>query len=358
MDLTRETDRYLRSMGFDPVGTDDNRDRFYSRRGSETTGLLILIPPRLAGQKKDDPEERDRVQEDLARKLMIRDRKPVRTQKLYLFSSLPEEKSLNGIKHDPEAWLLLEDEKRLLIFEDQRSDFFGIRAGLETVPEEAAKREKAIRRNSLSGTFTPVNTMILAVNLLVFLLISLMGSTEDPNLMERCGALSWTSVVIGRQYYRLITSMFLHFGPEHLLGNMLILVLLGSRLERITGKAAYLVIYLISGISGGLASLYFTLYMDPQTVSAGASGAIFGVMGGLCAVLLAQKAFRQKRVSDRIGMRGILFMIASALYYGFTDGGVDNAAHLGGLAGGFVSMLLMIFVFFCTQNRRKSGGTK
>ena len=117
-------------------------------------------------------------------------------------------------------------------------------------------------------------------------------------------------------------------------------------------------IYLISGISGGLASLYFTLYMDPQTVSAGASGAIFGVMGGLCAVLLAQKAFRQKRVSDRIGMRGILFMIASALYYGFTDGGVDNAAHLGGLAGGFVSMLLMIFVFFCTQNRRKSGGTK
>ncbi len=352
MNLTSEVDRYLRSGGFELIGTDENLDRFYSRRGEEVTGLLILVPPRLAGQKEDDPDEREEAAENLSRKLMLRDQRPVQVQKVFVFRSLPDEKRLEGIKQDPQAWILLEDDKRLLVYENQRSDFFGIRSGLEGLPEEAAGREKIVRRNSLSRTFTPVNTAIVSVNILVFLLISLHGSTEDLILMERWGALSWEAVVTGHQYYRLLTSMFLHFGPEHLLGNMLILILLGSRLERIAGHALYLVIYLISGISGSLASLFFTLSMEPEAVSAGASGAIFGVMGSLCAVLVTERIFSQGRKADRIGMRGILFMIASALYYGFTDGGVDNAAHLGGLAGGFISMLVISSALIRKQNRQ------
>ena len=158
--------------------------------------------------------------------------------------------------------------------------------------------------------------------------------------MATHGAMDWVDIVEKGQYYRLFTSMFLHFGADHLLQNMLILLLIGCRLERITGKLAYFIIYIGAGLAGAVTSVIFTLGASPNTVGAGASGAIFGVMGGLLFCILADLIQKKRHRVEEIGLTGMIFMVCSALSYGFFSNGVDNAAHIGGLIGGFLLTML------------------
>lgn len=138
--------------------------------------------------------------------------------------------------------------------------------------------------------------------------------------------------------------MFLHFGADHLLQNMLILLVIGCRLERITGKLSYLLIYIGAGLTGAGTSIIFTLGNNPNTVSAGASGAIFGVMGGLLYCIISDIIQKKRHHVEEIGLTGMIFMVASALSYGFFSTGIDNAAHIGGLVGGFLITMISRFV--------------
>ena len=137
------------------------------------------------------------------------------------------------------------------------------------------------------------------------------------------------------EFYRLFTSMFLHFGIEHLLNNMLVLFVLGSRLERVVGKARFLLIYLAGGLLGNVISLAADLGKNSLTVSAGASGAVFAVMGAMIFVVI-----RNKGHLEDLSMKQILIMAVFSLYFGLASTGVDNAAHLGGLLSGFLLAVL------------------
>lgn len=179
-------------------------------------------------------------------------------------------------------------------------------------------------------------TVLIAVNVIVFFILSFIGMTEDTGFMLEHGAMYVPFIVEGHQYYRIFTSFFLHFGIEHLLNNMVLLGALGWNLELETGRLRFLAIYFISGIGGNLFSLYMNIKANEMVVSAGASGAIFGLMGALVCVVLKNHG----RVG-RITNRGILFMVALSLYFGFTSSGVDNAAHIGGLVCGFLSAAVL-----------------
>ena len=102
------------------------------------------------------------------------------------------------------------------------------------------------------------------------------------------------------------------------------------------GGGLFLIIYLVSGIGGNLLSLYFGISAETYAVSAGASGAIFGLMGALLYVVIANRG-RLGRLSGR----GMLFMVILSLYFGFTSSGVDNWAHIGGLITGFVMAVIL-----------------
>ena len=130
--------------------------------------------------------------------------------------------------------------------------------------------------------------------------------------------------------------MFLHFGIEHLLNNMVILGALGWNLELETGKIRFLIIYLVSGIGGNLLSLYLGVSSAEYAVSAGASGAIFGLMGALLYIVAVNRG-RLGRLSGR----GMLIMVALSLYFGLTSSGVDNSAHIGGLICGILITVLL-----------------
>ena len=178
---------------------------------------------------------------------------------------------------------------------------------------------------------------LTAANLLVFLLVSFRGSTEDVSFMLRCGA-CYTPLILEGQYYRLITAMFLHFGLTHLLYNMISLVALGDLLEKEIGTVKFLIVYFLGGIAGNLASLGTDLFRGKGgfAVSAGASGAVFAVIGALLIGVLFRKGRSGSIPAKRMGL-----MTALMVLQGFTEKGTDNAAHVGGLIGGMLIMLIL-----------------
>ena len=181
-----------------------------------------------------------------------------------------------------------------------------------------------------------LNLMIVIINILVFFLLDFTGNTENAQFMAAHGACYAPWVIERGEYYRLFTCMFLHFGIEHLLNNMLVLFVLGSRLEQAIGKIKFLLIYLIGGVLGNVISLLIELRTQDFAVSAGASGAGFAVMGAMIYIVIRNKGW----LGD-LSMRQILVMAAFSLYFGFASTGVDNTAHVGGMVSGF--FLAVIF---------------
>lgn len=177
---------------------------------------------------------------------------------------------------------------------------------------------------------------LLGTNIAVFLLYEILGSNLDTAFMVEHGAMYTPFMTDRSQWYRFFTSMFLHFGMAHLLNNMLLLYVLGNYLEKLLGRVKFLALYLAAGTGANIISWFLAARQGEAVVSAGASGAVFAVLGGLIWVLLANRG----RVADLTAGK-MLFMAALSLYFGFVSAGVDNAAHLSGLILGFVISLLL-----------------
>lgn len=181
-----------------------------------------------------------------------------------------------------------------------------------------------------------VNIGLIIINVIAFLWVEWGGSSENTLWMLQHGAMFAPYVIENGEYYRLFTAMFLHFGVEHLTSNMLILFVTGGHLEHALGKIKYLIFYLLCGVGSNFVSMLFHMYTDEMTVSAGASGAIFGVVGGLLWAVIRNKGHLGELSTRQIGI-----MILLSLYLGFAGTGVDNMAHVAGVGIGFgLSVLL------------------
>ena len=131
------------------------------------------------------------------------------------------------------------------------------------------------------------------------------------------------------EVWRLLSSVFLHASFVHLAFNMLSLYFLGSFVEGAFGRGRFLALYLLSGLSGGIAYLYFGGYATPAV---GASGAIFGLLGAILGYALRRGTFSWRNPI----IRQLLILLAINLYIGLSIPNVSNTAHMGGLAVGFV----------------------
>jgi rhomboid protease GluP len=149
----------------------------------------------------------------------------------------------------------------------------------------------------------------------------------QPGQVLNEGALIPALVAEG-ETWRLVSSVFLHSGVVHLGFNMLSLYFLGSFVEEAFGRSRFLALYLLSGVSGGLAYLYFGGFNAPAV---GASGAIFGLLGGVLGYALRRGTFSWQNPL----IRQLVILLALNLYLGFSIPNISNTAHLGGLAGGF-----------------------
>lgn len=174
---------------------------------------------------------------------------------------------------------------------------------------------------------------LVVINSAVFALLAFMSMNPmqiSSDLLIRFGG-NFAPLVQKGEAWRFFTALFLHGGLLHVGLNMLALHQAGQIVERLFGRAGFLTIYVIAGLLGNAASLWW----KPGPVSVGASGAIFGVYGALLAYLLRQRGsvptevFREMR-------SGTLGFIGYSLFAGFSIPGIDNAAHLGGLVGGLL----------------------
>lgn len=173
-----------------------------------------------------------------------------------------------------------------------------------------------------------ITYILLGLNILAYLIMSLVGFIYRLNQGEQLilfGAKVNILIAYG-QYWRLLTAMFLHIGIAHLFFNSYALYIYGPIVESLFGKAKFIVVYLVSGLTGSLLSYMFSL-----SISAGASGAIFGLMGSLL-------YFRQrnKDVFQRVFGPRLFVIIGFNLFYGFASTGIDNWGHIGGLVGGYL----------------------
>lgn len=334
MDFINELQRFLNRQGFVRVKADGGL--LWMKEKETRIELIEIIPESLPGQNRLPVARQEERIGRLENQIMIRLGKKTERLTLMLFRGMPEGRTVEEIMPYPNIWCLDMSGGRLFIYEHQRGDFYGMKDRLEQFLGDYRRAEQTADKNELRRMFRPVNTVLVGINIMVFLVLSLMGNVMDAVFMADHGAMVWDAVVEQGEYYRLFTSTFMHFGVEHLVQNMLILLLIGPRLERILGGGKYLAVYLGSGIAASLTSLFVTLARDPYTVSAGASGAIFGVMGGLLFLIIKDVVQKKRKRMEEIGLSGMIFVIVSALSYGFTTTGVDNAAHVGGLVCGFV----------------------
>ncbi len=172
----------------------------------------------------------------------------------------------------------------------------------------------------------------------IFLYCDLIASGSVLDKLYGFGALYGPAVVQDGEYYRLLTYMFLHMGLNHLANNMILIFFLGEELERALGKWRFFFLYFSSGIVAGIVSIVYNILDGNLVSSVGASGAGFGLIGATVCLLLADKRQRGTAFVKRV----ILFAAVS-LYAGFSEQGIDNAAHVGGLlAGAAVTALLIV----------------
>jgi rhomboid protease GluP len=184
-----------------------------------------------------------------------------------------------------------------------------------------------------------VTPALLAINIGAFLAMAALGAGVLVGRAEeylRFGA-NFAPLTASGEWWRPVTCTFVHFGIVHLAFNMWALWDSGQLTERLFGNGWFAALYLFAGVAGSSASMLW----NQQVISAGASGAVFGIFGALLAYITVQRGSIPPDIFNRLRVSTSVFVIYS-LFYGFAQAGIDNAAHLGGLAGGFVMGLVAV----------------
>lgn len=187
--------------------------------------------------------------------------------------------------------------------------------------------------------FPYVTVGLIIINVVYFLIVALGGNPGIASYMLSRGADYAPLVFEEHEYWRLVTSMFMHFSFRHLAGNMLYLGLIGWSYERITGHVRFLLLYMFSGIGSSVVSCAYHQLSGNYAVSAGASGAVYGLIGMLIYfTFIIGKRFRSPAMYRRILLMAIFLIYSNLL----TGGNIDVAAHIGGLVFGILLSFLFV----------------
>jgi membrane associated rhomboid family serine protease len=199
---------------------------------------------------------------------------------------------------------------------------------------ECAKQRTKVRSGpgAFSGAYTPYATYtLIALNVIAFLAEISIGGGLTAGTLVQDGGIFGPAISDG-DWYRIVTGGFLHAGPLHLLFNMYVLYIAGTLLEQGIGTPRFLAIYFISLLAGSFGALL----LDPNTVTVGASGAIFGLMA---AVLVVARGRGMEQLASQFGLFIVLNLVLT-----FSISNISVGGHLGGLIGGGVAALLLVGV--------------
>ncbi|WP_207706232.1 rhomboid family intramembrane serine protease [Clostridium sp. HBUAS56017] len=180
-----------------------------------------------------------------------------------------------------------------------------------------------------------ITIALISINIILYVISGILSD----NFLDIDGAVllllggKFGPLINNGEWWRIITCNFLHGGLIHIVTNMYSLYIIGSQIEIIFGKLKYIIIYTIAGITSSL----FSYYLAPNTLSIGASGAIFGLLGALLSFAIKEKDRINKGV-----ITNILIVVALNIYIGTTIPNIDNYAHFGGLIGGMIISVIFL----------------
>ena len=219
--------------------------------------------------------------------------------------------------------------------------------------EEKAYLEEEKKRNSFWSFFIPrkgfmATPILIDLNILVFIVMiaSGVGIMSPSTLSLLKWGVDFGPLTLTGDWWRAVTCNFIHIGAFHLLMNMYAFMYVGLLLEGLIGSRRMFMSYLLTG----LCSAVFSLYMHGETISAGASGAIFGLYGIFLAFLFFHRIAKEQR---KALLTSILIFVGYNLVYGM-KAGIDNAAHIGGLLSGF----LLGIIYVCSYKFEKADAQR
>jgi len=189
------------------------------------------------------------------------------------------------------------------------------------------------RRQGIAHRYS-VTIVLIVINIIVYFAEEMSGGSTSNNVALTFGA-AFTPFILQGQWWRLFTSMFVHFGISHIANNMLSLFILGRIVEQYYGHFRFLVLYLVSGLGGNILTVLLELHSGDFNLSAGASGAIFGIMSAF--VLFAIRPETRRFFPLKNVLAGVFFSIMP----GFFNSGISISAHIGGFITGIILAFLL-----------------
>ncbi len=261
--------------------------------------------------------------EILKKPMMIQEKKPILMKTYYLsgdelYSERDRLIETLDVTYDREVEILtdMQMEQDLTQF---RTDL------IASLQEKRKKSEKVFSFGKPLVTY-----FLIGINAILYLLLEFNGGSQTTETLLQFGA-KYNPAIMDGEWWRIFTSMFLHIGLIHFLSNMLFLYYFGSLAERIYGSTRFVIIYLLAGIGGGIASFAFV-----TNISAGASGALYGMFGAF----IYFGMFYRNMFYQTIG-KNILVVLALNIGLGFVIPQLDMVAHLGGLVAGIIAAAIV-----------------
>lgn len=178
-----------------------------------------------------------------------------------------------------------------------------------------------------------VTFILLAIMIIYFIFMTINGGTTNSATLLRYGALFPPFVLGYNEYYRLITAIFIHIGFTHILFNGYALYIFGPQIERLMGPKKYLSFFLLTGLGGNIATFFFSF----DSLSAGASGSLFGLFGAFLYLI-----HRHRNMVTPEGRKSILRLLAMNLVLTLAVPSISVTAHLGGLVSGYILSYIFI----------------
>ena len=350
--MKEQLEQLLVNIGYHKIKSNLPEFTAYFETGSSYVNVILLVEdnPKLIITARHLAASKESVKKTFESKGFS----DVHVLALIMGNDMLKAKALGT--EDSFCWVIHTELKKLVIYENQTPDFYGLKNKLEEwlnkdLNENTYARQKVYFNEKYTKkskekwkavtsvkTFQEffqqikwkrlayVNIAIVLINVLVFLICTFTG-----DLLYNGGVQNYQLVMLQGEYYRLITAMFLHAGIDHIVSNMLLLFFMGEVAEKTMGHFSYLILYFLSGICGGFLSVWNQYREGAYVNSLGASGAVFGVIGAILFYVVINRG----RLAQ-ISLGRLLFMIVYALYQGFLAANIDNAAHIGGLVSGFI----------------------
>jgi rhomboid protease GluP len=211
--------------------------------------------------------------------------------------------------------------------------------GSDALLRRIERNDRTTTRTFAAETTRPTTAVLIliALNVTMFVAEVTNGGSMNAWTLHRLGALELVAVRVDGEYWRLLTSLFLHFGPLHLLFNLYALFIIGPGLERVLGSIRFGICYLLSGLGSGLGVLFLRLVgLNSAEQLVGASGCVMGLVGAWAGLLLRH---RDSPLAGR-RLKNILMIVAIQTAFDLSTPQISMAAHMSGLASGLALGLL------------------